>query len=148
MLPMLIRRHWQSILTLRCNRALTHYRLGIADLQLMPPDAPGGYWELSRAIALKVPGDAPGAGLSAQSASPLSATGLRQIGGRRNQSDGDAGDSARSRPETLTIPSADDLKKAQEDTRISYPGCRKAETTGRRCGWRRAVWSIPMWRCG
>ena len=30
---------------------LTHYHLGLAYLQMTPPDAPGGYWELSRAIA-------------------------------------------------------------------------------------------------
>jgi tetratricopeptide (TPR) repeat protein len=101
--------------------ALTHYHLGLAYLQMTPPDAPSGYWELARAIALKVPGDAQvRAYLSNQLLHYQQPGCTKLVDDETNQlvtlaaAGGD-------RPATLNIPSADDLKKAQDDTANFIP---------------------------
>jgi hypothetical protein len=101
--------------------ALTHYHLGLAYLQMTPPDAPSGYWELARAIALKVPGDAQvRAYLSNQLLHYQQPSCTKLVDDETNQlvtlaaAGGD-------RPATLNIPSPDDLKKAQDDTANFMP---------------------------
>ncbi len=49
---------FKEALALNPDDNYTHYRLGVAYLQDNPPDANNGFWELARAIALKIPGDA------------------------------------------------------------------------------------------
>ncbi len=49
---------YKAVLALDPNDAVTHFRLGVADLQDMPPQSVDGFWELSRSIALKGPGEA------------------------------------------------------------------------------------------
>ena len=49
---------YKAVLALDPSDAVTHFRLGVAYLQEMPPDAPNGFWELARSIALKGPGEA------------------------------------------------------------------------------------------
>jgi len=101
--------------------ALTHYRLGLAYLQLMPADAPNGYWELARAIALKVPGDTQVRAYLRNQLLHYQQPGCdKLVDDEANQlitlaaAGGD-------HPATLMIPSADDLKKAQEDTADFIP---------------------------
>src|SRR3990172_47052 len=47
---------FKEALALNPQDATTHYRLGAAYLQDMPPVADDGFWELGRSIALKIPG--------------------------------------------------------------------------------------------
>ena len=139
---------YKAALALDSNDPLTHYNLGIAYLQSVPPDALPGYWELARSIALKVPGDAQVRAYLRNQLLHYQQPGCDKLVDDEMNQMVTLAASSPERPETLTIPSADDLKKAQEDTANFIPGCRKAETTGRRCGWRRAVWNIRTWPCG
>ena len=47
--------YYKTVLTIDPNDAVSHYRLGVVDLQMTPPLATDGFWELARAIALKIP---------------------------------------------------------------------------------------------
>jgi len=47
--------YYKAALALDPSDAVSHYRLGLVDLQMTPPAATEGLWELSRAIALKAP---------------------------------------------------------------------------------------------
>ncbi len=112
---------FKAALAIDPNDAVTHYRLGAAYLQSTPPDAPDGYWELARAIALKVPGDAQvRTYLRSQLLHYQQLSCDKLVDDEMNQlltlaaAGGD-------RPTTLTIPSADDLKKAQQDTMDFMP---------------------------
>ena len=101
--------------------ALTHYRLGLAYLQLAPPDAPGGYWELSRAIALKVPGDAQVRAYLRNQLLHYQQPGCDKLVDDEINQLVMLASAGGDRPATLTIPTTDDLKKAQEDTMNFLP---------------------------
>ncbi len=49
---------FRSALAISPNDAALHYRLGLSSLQQDPPQQMDGYWEIARAIALKVQGEA------------------------------------------------------------------------------------------
>jgi tetratricopeptide (TPR) repeat protein len=112
---------YKAELALDPNAPLTHYRMGIADLQLMPADAVGGYWELSRALALKVPGDAQVRAYLRNQLLHYQQPGCDKLVDDEMNQMITLATSSPDRPETLTIPSADDLKKAQEDTANFIP---------------------------
>ena len=112
---------YKAVLAIDPTDALTHYRLGIAYLQDMPPQAQDGYWELSRAIALKVP-----------SADQVKAYLRNQILKYQQPSCDMLADdeinnlitlaaTTADRPATMTVPSADDLQKARDDTANFIP---------------------------
>ena len=100
---------------------ITHYRLGADYLQEMPPNMLDGTWEVARSVALKVQG-------ADQVKAYLKNQILRyQLLSCDKLADGEvdqlvtlaaAGDA---RPATYTLPSADDLKKAQDDTANFIP---------------------------
>ena len=138
------RRSYKAALAIDPTDAVTHYRLGVAYLQDMPPQAQDGYWELSRSIALE----------SARrpiKCEPICAARLlhyqqpscdKLVDDEINNLITLAGSST-DRPATLTIPSADDLAKSpRRHRRTSSPGSKKAEITARPCGWPRAAWNI------
>jgi tetratricopeptide (TPR) repeat protein len=112
---------YKAVLALDPTDAVTHFRLGVAYLQEMPADAPNGFWELSRSIALKGPGE------------PQVRTYLRNqllhyqqpscdklADDEMNQMITLAGTSA-DRPASMTIPSAEELQKARDDTANFLP---------------------------
>ena len=122
---------YKAALAIDPNDAVTHYRLGAAYLQSTPPDALDGYWELARAIALKVPGDAQvRAYLRSQLLHYQQLSCDKLVDDEMNQvltlaaSGGD-------RPASFTIPSADDLKKAQEDTADFMPWLQEGSEHGK-----------------
>lgn len=49
---------FRSALAITPNDAALHYRLGLSYLQQDPPQQMDGYWEIARAVALKVQGEA------------------------------------------------------------------------------------------
>jgi hypothetical protein len=49
---------YKAFLALDHSDPVTHFRLGVAYLQEMPPSSTDGFWELSRSIGLKGPGEA------------------------------------------------------------------------------------------
>ena len=113
--------YYKAALAIDPTDALTHYRLGIAYLQDMPPQVQDGYWEVSRAVALKVPGaDQVKAYLRNQVLRYQQPSCDMLVDDEINNLTTLAASSA-DRPATLTIPSAEDLKKAQEDTANFIP---------------------------
>jgi len=122
---------YKAVLALDPTDAVTHFRLGVAYLQQMPADAPNGFWELSRSIALKGPGE------------PQVRTYLRNqllhyqqpscdklADDEMNQMITLAGTST-DRPASLTIPSAEDLQKARDDTANFLPWLQEGSDHGR-----------------
>lgn len=112
---------YKAVLALDPNDAVTHFRLGVAYLQEMPADAPNGFWELSRSIALKGPGEAQVRTYLRNQLLHYQQPSCEKLADdEMNQMITLAGTSA-DRPASMTIPSADDLKKAQEDTSNFLP---------------------------
>jgi len=112
---------YKAVLALDPTDAVTHFRLGVAFLQQMPPDAPNGFWELSRSIALKGPGEAQVRTYLRNQLLHYQQPSCDKLADDEiNQMITLAGTSA-DRPASFTIPSADDLKKAQEDTNNFLP---------------------------
>jgi tetratricopeptide (TPR) repeat protein len=122
---------YKAVLALDPTDAVTHFRLGVAYLQQMPADAPNGFWELSRSIALKGPGE------------PQVRTYLRNqllhyqqpscdklADDEMNQMITLAGTST-DRPASLTIPSTEDLSKARDDTANFLPWLQEGGDHGR-----------------
>jgi tetratricopeptide (TPR) repeat protein len=122
---------YKAVLALDPNDAVTHFRLGVAYLQEMPPDAPDGFWELSRSIALKGPGEA-------QVRTYLRNQLLHyQMLACDNLADDEisqmitlAGTTA-DRPASMAIPSAEDLGKARDDTANFLPWLQEGAEHGR-----------------
>lgn len=122
---------YKAVLALDPNDAVTHFRLGVAYLQEMPADAPDGFWELARSIALKGPGEA-------QVRTYLRNQLLHyQMLACDNLADDEinqmitlAGSSA-DRPASMSIPSADDLQKARDDTANFLPWLQEGGDHGR-----------------
>ena len=112
---------YKAALALDSNDPLTHYNLGIAYLQSVPPDALPGYWELARSIALKVPGDVQVRAYLRNQLLHYQQPGCDKLVDDEMNQMVTLAASSPERPETLTIPSADDLKKAQEDTANFIP---------------------------
>lgn len=112
---------YKGVLALDPNDAVTHFRLGVAYLQEMPPVSVDGYWELARSIALKGPGEAQVRSyLRNQLLHYQQPSCDKLIDDEMNQLITLAG-STPDRPATLNIPSADDLQKARDDTADFLP---------------------------
>ena len=112
---------YKAVLALDPNDAVTHFRLGVAYLQQMPPDAPNGFWELSRSIALKGPGEAQVRTYLRNQLLHYQQPSCDKLADEEmNQMITLAGTSA-DRPSSMTIPSAEELQKARDDTANFLP---------------------------
>lgn len=112
---------YKAELALDPNAAVTHFHLGVAYLEDMPPQTVDGFWELARSIALKGPGQA-------QVQTYLRSQLLHyQQPSCEKLADDEINDlvtqasGTNDKPATLTIPSADDLQKARDDTADFLP---------------------------
>ena len=47
--------YYKTVLSIDPTDAISHFRLGVVYLQMTPPQATDGFWELARAIDLKIP---------------------------------------------------------------------------------------------
>jgi tetratricopeptide (TPR) repeat protein len=122
---------YKAVLVLDPNDAVTHFRLGVAYLQEMPADAPNGFWELSRSIALKGPGEAQVRTYLRNQLLHYQQPSCEKLADdEMNQMITLAGTSA-DRPASMTIPSADELKKAQEDTSNFLPWLQEGADHGK-----------------
>jgi tetratricopeptide (TPR) repeat protein len=122
---------YKAVLALDPNDAVTHFRLGVAYLQEMPPDAPDGFWELSRSIALKGPGEAQVRTYLRNQVLHYQQPSCEKLADdEMNQMITLAGTSA-DRPASMTIPSAEDLQKARDDTANFLPWLQEGAEHGR-----------------
>jgi tetratricopeptide (TPR) repeat protein len=113
--------YYKTVLSITPEDPVTHYRLGIVYLQMTPPMGTDGFWELARAINLKIPNDA-----------QVKAYLKNQIIRYQQPSCDKLVDdqvtelltlsaTATDRPATLNVPSAADLQKARDDTANFIP---------------------------
>jgi tetratricopeptide (TPR) repeat protein len=125
---------YKAVLALDPNDAVTHFRLGVAYLQMTPPQAIDGFWELARSIAIKSPN-----GPNEQQVKSY----LRNQIARYQQAACDklmddevseivtlaAG--SNDRPATLKIPSTAELQTAREDTANFLPALQGGGDAGK-----------------
>jgi len=122
---------YKAVLALDPTDAVTHFRLGVAYLQQMPPNAPDGFWELSRSIALKGPGEAQvRTYLQNQLLHYQQPSCANLANDEMNQMITLAATSA-DRPASMMIPSAADLQTAREDTNNFLPWLQEGGEHGR-----------------
>ena len=122
---------YKAVLALDPSDAVTHFRLGVAYLQEMPPDAPNGFWELSRSIALKGPGEAQvRTYLRNQLLHYQQPSCDKLADDEMNQMITLAGTSA-DRPASMVIPGAEELQKARDDTANFLPWLQEGGEHGR-----------------
>jgi tetratricopeptide (TPR) repeat protein len=120
-----------AVLATDPNDAVSHFRLGVVYLQMTPPQATDGFWELARSIALKAPN------------APQVQTYLKNQLIRYQQPACDqlvtdqitelvtlAGSSA-DRPATLNVPGTADLQKARDDTTNFLPALKAGGDGGK-----------------
>jgi tetratricopeptide (TPR) repeat protein len=113
--------YYKTLLSIDPNDAVSHYRLGIVDLQMTPPMGTDGFWELARAIDLKIPNDAQvRAYLKNQVIRYQQPACDKLVDDQVNELLTLAA-SATDRPATMNVPSAADLQKARDDTANFIP---------------------------
>ncbi len=123
--------YYKAVLDLDPTDAVSHFRLGVVDLQMTPPDANDGFWELARSIGLKAPN------------APQVQTYLKNQLVRYQQPSCDKlvddqinelitlAASSADKPATLNIPSAADLQKARDDTANFLPNLQAGGDAGK-----------------
>lgn len=113
--------YYKTVLSITPDDAVTHYRLGIVYLQMTPPMGTDGFWELARAINLKIPNDAQvRAYLKNQIIRYQQPACDKLVDEQLNELLTLAAGSS-DKPATLNIPSAADLQKARDDTANFIP---------------------------
>jgi len=112
---------YKANLALDPNDAITHFHLGVAYLQDMPPMPTDAFWELSRSVALKGPGQAQvQTYLQSQLLHYQQPSCPKLVDDEINDLVTQAG-GTNDKPATLMIPSSDDLQKARDDTMDFLP---------------------------
>jgi len=113
--------YYKTVLSITPDDPVSHYRLGIVYLQMTPPSGSDGFWELARAINLKIPNDAQvKAYLKNQIIRYQQAACDKLVDDQVNELL-TLSATATDRPATLNIPSAADLQKARDDTANFIP---------------------------
>src|SRR5580700_1265688 len=113
--------YYKTLLSIDPNDAVSHYRLGIVDLQMAPPMGTDGFWELARAIDLKIPNDAQVKAYLKNQIIRYQQPACDKLVDDQVTELLTLAASAPDRPATLTVPSAADLQKARDDTANFIP---------------------------
>jgi tetratricopeptide (TPR) repeat protein len=123
--------YYKAVLAIDPTDAVSHFRLGVVDLQMTPPDANNGFWELARSIALKAPN-------AAQVQTYLKNQLIRYQQPSCDKLVDDQvnelvtlATSSPDKPATLNIPSAADLQKARDDTANFLPDLKAGGDSGK-----------------
>jgi tetratricopeptide (TPR) repeat protein len=123
--------YYKTLLSIDPTDAVSHYRLGIVDLQMTPPMATDGFWELARAIDLKIPNDAQvKAYLKNQIIRYQQPACDKLVDDQVNELLTLAA-SSNDKPATLNVPSAADLQKARDDTANFLPNLKAGGDAGK-----------------
>jgi len=113
--------YYKTLLSIDPNDAVSHYRLGIVDLQMTPPMGTDGFWELARAINLKIPNDAQVRAYLKNQIIRYQQPACDKLVDDQVNELLTLSASATDRPATLNVPSAADLQKARDDTANFIP---------------------------
>lgn len=126
--------YYKAVLAIDPTDAVSHFRLGVVDLQMTPPAASDGFWELARSISLKSPN-----GPNPQQVQTYLKNQLiryqqpscdKLVDDQVNELITLAAGSA-DKPATLNIPSAADLQKARDDTANFLPALKAGGDEGK-----------------
>jgi tetratricopeptide (TPR) repeat protein len=113
--------YYKTLLSIDPTDAVSHYRLGIVDLQMNPPMGSDGFWELARAIDLKIPNDAQVRAYLKNQIIRYQQPACDKLVDDQVTELLTLAASATDRPATLNVPSAADLQKARDDTANFIP---------------------------
>jgi hypothetical protein len=113
--------YYKILLSIDPNDAVSHYRLGIVDLQMTPPMGTDGFWELARAINLKIPNDAQVRAYLKNQIIRYQQPACDKLVDDQVNELLTLSATATDRPATLNVPSAADLQKARDDTANFIP---------------------------
>jgi hypothetical protein len=112
---------YKATLALEPNDAVTHYRMATAYLQDKPPATLDGAWELARAIDLKVQNDAQVRAYLRNQVLNYQQVSCDKLVDDEINNLLTLAMTATERPASFTLPSADDLQKARDDTNNLIP---------------------------
>ncbi len=113
--------YYKTVLSITPEDPVTHYRLGIVNLQMTPPMGPDGFWELARAINLKIPNDAQVRAYLKNQIIRYQQPACDKLVDDQVTQLLTLAASASEKPATLTVPSAAELQKARDDTANFIP---------------------------
>jgi tetratricopeptide (TPR) repeat protein len=113
--------YYKTLLSIDPTDAVSHYRLGIVYLQMTPPMGTDGFWELARAINLKIPNDAQVRAYLKNQIIRYQQPACDKLVDDQVNELLTLSASATDRPATLNVPSAADLQKARDDTANFIP---------------------------
>jgi len=113
--------YYKTVLSITPEDPVTHYRLGIVDLQMTPPMGTDGFWELARAIDLKIPNDAQVRAYLKNQIIRYQQPACDKLVDDQVTELLTLAASATEKPATLNVPSAADLQKARDDTANFIP---------------------------
>jgi tetratricopeptide (TPR) repeat protein len=113
--------YYKTVLSITPDDAVTHYRLGIVNLQMTPPAGTDGFWELARAINLKIPNDAQVKAYLKNQIIRYQQPACDKLVDDQVTELLTLSATSSDRPATLNVPSAADLQKARDDTANFIP---------------------------
>jgi len=113
--------YYAKVLSITPDDPVTHYRLGIVDLQMTPPMGTDGFWELARAINLKIPNDAQVRAYLKNQIIRYQQPACDKLVDDQVAELLTLSASSKDKPATLNVPSAADLQKARDDTANFIP---------------------------
>ena len=113
--------YYKTVLSITPDDAVTHYRLGIVYLQMAPPDGSNGFWELSRAINLKIPNDAQVRAYLKNQIIRYQQPACDKLVDDQVMELLTLSAASPDKPATLNVPSAADLQKSRDDTANFIP---------------------------
>jgi tetratricopeptide (TPR) repeat protein len=123
--------YYKTLLTIDPTDAASHYRLGIVYLQMTPPQGTDGFWELARAIALKIPNDAQVRAYLKNQIIRYQQPACDKLVDDQVNELLTLASSATERPATLNVPNAADLQKARDDTANFIPALKAGGDAGK-----------------
>jgi tetratricopeptide (TPR) repeat protein len=123
--------YYKAVLAIDPTDAVSHFRLGVVYLQMAPPQANDGFWELARSIGLKAPN-------AAQVQTYLKNQLIRYQQPSCDKLVDDQvtelitlASASADKPATLNVPSAADLQKARDDTTNFLPNLKAGGDAGK-----------------
>jgi tetratricopeptide (TPR) repeat protein len=113
--------YYKTVLSITPDDPVTHYRLGLVNLQMTPPMGTDGFWELARAIDLKIPNDAQVRAYLKNQIIRYQQPACDKLVDDQVTELLTLAATASDKPATLNVPSAADLQKARDDTANFIP---------------------------